>query len=74
MFLFVVFEAVSNARNLYSKVENPGLVTENGKQTFGDKRNLVDPFPGEENGYEIQVWAYSEVHRKREKMAENHCI
>lgn len=38
-------------------VENPEPVTENKKQTFGDKRNLVDQFPGEENRYEIQVWS-----------------
>ena len=70
----MVFEVVSNGRNLYSKVKNPELVTENRKQTFGDKRNLVDQFPGEENRYEIQVWAYPEIQTKREKMAEKHCI
>lgn len=70
----MVFEVVSNAKNLYRKVENPELVTENRKQTFGEKRNLIDQFLGEENRYEMQVWAYPEIQTKWDKMAEKHCI
>lgn len=43
----MVFEVVSNARNLYKKVENTELLIENRKQTFGDKRKLVDQCSGE---------------------------
>lgn len=42
----MVFEEALIARNLYSKLENPELVTQNRKQTFGDKR--INKFPGEE--------------------------
>lgn len=63
----MVFEVVSNAGNLYSKVKNPELMTENRKQTFGEKRNLVGQFLGEENRYEMQVWAYPEIQTKWDK-------
>lgn len=60
----MLLKVVSNARDLYSKAENPDLAAEDRKETFGDKRNLVDPFPGKENRYEIQVWAYPEIQAK----------
>lgn len=44
-------------------------MTQNRKQTFGDKR--IDQFPGEEKRYEVHIWAYSEILRKREKWQKN---
>lgn len=44
-------------------------MTQNRKQTFGDKR--IDQFPGEEKRYEVHIWAYPEIPRKREKWQKN---
>lgn len=65
----MIFEEALISRNLYSKLKNPELVTQNRKQTFGDKR--IDQFPGEEKRYEIHVWAYPEILTKREKWQKN---
>lgn len=60
----MVFEEAFIVRNLYSKLENPELVTQNRKQTFGDKR--INKFPGEEKKYEMHIWTYPEILTKRE--------